>query len=148
MPITTNDVDMPKWGWVKELMYESIICNENTRGMPICVELDYYANALRCGKCKSNQFVWIMVPQYDYMGGVFAACSRCGLTWGPLGEGDAPLRNPRDVSMDEAIKICLTNGIPVPEMLKQRLRASQAEQSRAAKGLARRPKRMSEIKRD
>lgn len=144
MPITRNDADMPKWGWVKEILYEKIMCNDTTQGRPILTELDFYASAQRCGNCRSNEFVWIQVPSHDYMGGVLMSCSRCGMTTGPLGERYASNRRQNEISVERALEICKRTGHIVPVMLKDALRALESEKARAAKGQSRRPRRIGE----
>ena len=97
MPISGNDSEMEKLGWVKSLIYETIMCNENTQGRPILTERDFYAENQRCGTCKSNEYVWLLVHDFDYRGGVFAGCSRCRRTWGVLGE--------QEVSSEKTVEV-------------------------------------------
>lgn len=142
MPITRNDEDMPKWGWKKELMYESIKCDETTQNRPILFERDYYADNQRCGKCRSNEYVWVIVPSYDYMGGVFAGCSRCGIVWGQLGSENVSNERTLEVTPEKAIEICLATKQPIPRALRDLARELQSEKARTRKGKPARPARI------
>lgn len=144
MPISKDNADMPKWGWKQSLLYEKIKCDDSTRGRPILTELDYYANKQICGKCRSNEYTWVLVPSYHYTTGVFVSCNRCGITWGPVGDRAASNKRTREISIEEAIEVCLRTQQGVPVALRDRLKEIKAEQARAAQGLPARPKKIGE----
>ena len=143
MPIPEKDEDMPKYNWVKELMYEKILADARMGGRIKVVELDFYANAHTCGTCRSSEYVWIQVPSYHYAGGVIASCSRCRRTWGPLGERYASGRGERDITAAEAIEICLRTKQSPPPLLKTAYQQSELEKAREKAGKRPRPPRVS-----
>lgn len=144
MPISGNDEEMAKLGWVKSLIYETIMCNENTQGRPILTERDFYAENQRCGTCRSNEYVWLLVHDFDYRGGVFAGCSRCRRTWGVLGEQEVSSEKTTEVTPEKAIEILERTKQPIPPALKVLLQDIRAVEARKRRGLPARPKRVGE----
>lgn len=144
MPIPENDEDFPKYGWVKELTYEKILADERLGGRIIVVETDFYANAMRCGSCKSNEYVWIQVPSNHYLGGVLVTCSRCRMTWGPIAEDYASATRRIQITPEQAIAICLRTKQTPPRMLKTEYQQVKAEKVRAKAGRRPRPPKVGE----
>jgi hypothetical protein len=144
MPIAIKEADMPKWGWKKSLMYEKILCNEQTKNRPILIELDYYSDAQRCGTCKSNDFIWLIIPPHDYNGGVLCTCWQCRRTWGPLPEERASNRAERELSVEIAHDICKRTGQRIPKVLRQLIKMRSVQVSRARKTGRGRPPRAGE----
>jgi len=142
MPLPEKDEDMPKYGWVKSLMYEKVLADNRLGGRVLVIELDYFANAMRCGNCRSNEYVWILVPDYDYTGGVIVSCSRCRMTWGPIAEDYASARREVQITPEQAIKICLRTEQTPPKILREAFQQVQAEKAREKAGKRPRPPRI------
>jgi len=146
MPIGKTEKEMEKWGWVKSLMYERIKYDDTTKNQVILTEYDYYAEKQICGTCKSNEFIWLQIPLYDYDGGVLCSCSRCRRTWGPLSTETIHVSNKkeRNVSLEEAIEVIVRTKQAMPPALRKAWQNREVEDKREVREGRRRPPKVGE----
>jgi len=105
MPLGNTPEEMEKFGWIKSVTYEKIMCDETTKDQPILEELDFFADDIVCGKCRKSDLTYVLIPDYQYTTGILAGCLRCRMVWGPLADENASAIRTKTISIDEAMKI-------------------------------------------